>query len=64
MKIINAIWFSALDGKCIGIVYGKDEITGEEKSYIGIGFGVDEEEDKKYIAENGAKFPIEAAKKL
>ena len=48
----------------IGIIVGTDTITKEEKAYIGIGQGGDELDDTISILQYGAKFPIEAAKKL
>ena len=59
MKIINTIWFSK-----IGIVMGKDEVTNEPKAYIGLGAGINEEADIKYITKRGSKFTKKIAQKL
>ena len=58
--ITNAIWFTppcpiAGVEACIGIVTVKTNI-GDEKKYIGFGFGKDEEYDARIIAENGSPF--------
>jgi hypothetical protein len=62
MKNLKATWFTNHSG-CVGIVRGKPEV-GEDKAYIGIVSGLDEELDKIYVAEFGSPFPIEAAKLL
>lgn len=64
MKITYVTWFSTPHAHTIGIVIGEDDITGEQKAYIGLGDGVDEEADTKKISERGASFPIETAKQL
>lgn len=53
MKIIGTVWFTNMDGHCIGIVTIENDI-GERKAYIGLGEGRDEEVDAQHIAENGA----------
>lgn len=64
MKILNKIWFTEMGSvNPIGIVIIQNEI-GEEKAYIGTGSGHNEEDDAKKIAEQGAKFPLNAAKLL
>jgi len=61
MKTIkDCIWFSGKD--CVGIVIIDN--GREEKAYIGQANTTDEEEDKEYIANWGAKFPLDIAKKL
>ena len=59
MRIIEALWFDK-----IGIILGKDEVTDEYKSYIGIGEGLNEESDTKYISRHGMPFPVDAALEL
>lgn len=54
MKIIDVIWFINLD-KLIGIIAGKDDITGEIKFYIGTADGHNEGIDKQHIASWGTK---------
>ena len=56
MKINDVFWFTPATGECIGIVYGTDDVTGERKAYIGVGNGINEEEDIALIAKTGAKF--------
>ena len=58
MKVIETLWFTATDG-CIGVVLGKDEVTGESKAYIGLGAGFDEAADTRHIVEWGAKITVE-----
>lgn len=50
-KTVNAWWFNN-----IGIVKVIDEITNEEKFYIGTATGIDEEIDIDFIKRNGSKF--------
>lgn len=60
MKVNNATWFTQMGNtSCIGIVFGTDENTGEEKTYIGCGDGFDEQADMKHIANTGAKLTKE-----
>lgn len=56
MRILNTIWYTSrgIPG-CIGIVTVKTDY-GEVKQYIGCGRGQYEDEDAKYIVENGANF--------
>lgn len=62
MKIIDSVWFTAMQANAtIGIVLGNDETTEEYKAYIGTGAGRSKEEDEKFIATWGAKFPLDAA---
>ncbi len=58
------MWFTTPHAHTIGIVMGEDKVTEKLKAYIGLGDGVDEEADKKKIAELGSHFPIETAKYL
>lgn len=53
-KILDSYWHSSPAG-LIGIVECKDEITKEIKYYIGIGYGVNEEADARYIQRNGTR---------
>jgi len=61
MKLKGHIWFSGR--ATIGIVLIENEM-GEEKAYIGVGGGYDEEADLKLIMEWGTTFPLDAAKIL
>lgn len=63
IDVIRTAWFnpSGLNIIGVGIVYGRDQETGEIKAYIGTAFGIDEVQDINSIAESGAKFPAEAA---
>ena len=60
-KILGSIWFSSLKGH-FGIVITDNGC--EEKAYIGLAGGADEEADEKMIAQFGAKFPLKQAKEL
>lgn len=61
----SAVWFTnptiptlGNTQACIGIV--TVEIDGEEKSYIGLGRGVSEEDDVRHIIEWGSPFYTES----
>lgn len=56
-KIYGSIWF----GK-IGIVTMNDGYN--DKAYIEVGQGIDEESDIKYILEHGKPFPFKQAIEL
>lgn len=56
LEFVSVDWFTPLAGDCIGIVTVRDTRTGEEKSYIGTGFGKSEDEDIHHITITGAKF--------
>jgi hypothetical protein len=64
MKVTHTMWFNTPHGDTIGIVMGEANQTKELRAYIGLGDGVNEEADKKKIAESGCPFPIETAKYL
>lgn len=64
MKLMKTIWFTTNSGLMIGVVIGKDEITGEKKAYIDIAAGDDEEDDKKFIMDYGCKLPVEIIKEI
>lgn len=53
--IKNVIWYTDMEAHCIGIVSG-ETAEGVEKSYIGVGYGLDEDSDALHIAQTGAKF--------
>jgi len=53
-NITNVQWYTTMDGYTIGIVSGTNGF--EEKSYIGVGIGSDEDADAVHIAETGAKY--------
>lgn len=60
-KVIGKVWFSTRDnGKQIGIVLMNNGF--EDKAYIGLGRGLDEEGDTEYIIAWGTPFPVQAAK--
>ena len=65
-KIKGSVWFTPMqstqDAKCIGIVVTDNGF--EERAYIGFGTGLSDVVDTKAIAELGAKFPLDLAKKL
>lgn len=63
MKILKSVWFTS-GRHCIGIVMGQDKVTKEEKAYIGVGEGENQEVDEEFIATHGAKFPPEIARQL
>ena len=54
-KIKGSVWF----GK-IGIVLINNGY--EDKSYIGIGHGINQKEDEEFIVERGMPFPLKSAK--
>lgn len=55
-KIVNKWWFSTGYGQTIGIVKCHDDITNQDKFYIGRGYGIDEDMDAEHIKDHGAKF--------
>ena len=61
-EILNAWWYNTCDGKHIGIVKTKDNITGDIKFRIAVVGGLDEELDKEYIRDFGDKFYPEIIK--
>lgn len=63
MKVLDSIWFTPMGGSLIGIVKADVEYEGI-KYYIGHASGLDEDEDARSIAERGARFPEDAAKRL
>ena len=52
-EIVNCWWFSTTD-ETIGIVKVYDNITQEEKFYIGVADGIDEAVDMENIRKFGA----------
>lgn len=54
-KILDSWWYNTCDGKCIGIVKYKNE-EGETKFRIGVGDGLDQNKDERFIMEYGDKF--------
>ena len=63
MKVLDAYWFTPMGSAIIGIVKVETEYDGI-KYYIGTASGRNTDDDVKHIAERGAKFPEESAKKL
>lgn len=61
-EIINKWWFTDSFGRLIGIIKTKDSTTNEEKFRIGIGGGIDEEEDLQFILNHGARLYPEILK--
>ena len=57
MKVVKTFWFNSLTG-AIGIVVGKDEVTGKPKAYIGSVSGLDREADEKQVRELGGKVSV------
>jgi len=53
---IEAVWFTPMGGACIGIVMVETEYDGIV-FYIGLGAGVNKDNDMRLIMERGAKFP-------
>ena len=53
--IVNKWWFSTAD-ELVGIIKCHDDITGEDKFYIGGADGIDENIDAENIKSFGAKF--------
>lgn len=62
MKVIYSTWFTSLNGYA-GIVIGEAE-DGKRKAYIGIGDGIDEKADERFILEWGAKLPPDLLRKV
>lgn len=56
-KILGSVWY----GK-IGIVLIDDGY--EQKAYIGIGFGISQDEDEQFIANYGTPFDLEFTKRM
>ena len=59
IEVIDHIWFRDL-----GIVKGRDTVTGEIKFYIGTCLGFTTKEDIRYIVQMGAKYTKEKFKGL
>lgn len=55
-KVLDARWFTPMGGACIGIVMVETEYDGIV-FYIGLGVGINEDNDRRLIMERGAKFP-------
>lgn len=49
-KIIDCVWINS-----IGIVKVQDPVSHEIEFYIGVGDGLDQERDERYIADHGSK---------
>lgn len=50
----SSTWYTTMNGFCIGIV----KVHSSGKFYIGIGKGLDQSEDEKYIAEYGTPIDL------
>lgn len=57
MKVIEALWFTDLDG-CVGIVVVEEDITSDRKAYIGPASGTNEKTDTEQILAWGCKFSL------
>lgn len=65
MKIIDSIWFTGVGMLgCVGIVLVKNQTTGKRKAYVGSALGQNQEQDERFIMENGAKLTPEMAEKI
>lgn len=62
MEILGVKWFTNMK-EIVGVVLYKDK-QGEERAGISYVDGIDEERDIEFIVMGGAKFPVDAAKKL
>lgn len=62
-KILDAVWFTEMGGRLIGIVSVQTKYDGIV-FYIGTAIGMDEEEDKVRIMERGARFPFIAGRMM
>lgn len=57
-KIIKATWFTQeISPYFFGVVITQPEV-GNKRAYIGTAHGINEEVDKKYIVEHGARLSI------
>jgi len=63
MKIIDALWFTNIDG-CIGIIVIEEDVTGDRKAYIGSARGKDQKVDTEKILAWGNKFSIDTAERI
>jgi len=62
--VVDSYWFSQLGNpRTIGIVHIIDEFDGDS-FFIGNADGIDKLDDEQYIADTGAKFPLEVGAKL
>jgi hypothetical protein len=63
MEIVEKFWFTA-DLGTTGIIVIKEDITGDQKAYIGVVGGQDEAVDTQHIINFGQHFHYEVAKRL
>lgn len=54
--VVDSVWFTPMGGACIGIVMVETEYDGPV-FYIGLGAGVNKDNDEQRIAQTGARFP-------
>ena len=59
LKVLDVAWFSGRD--CIGIIACENEVR-ERKFYIGVGDGIDKEQDIEKIKNWGSKIDPEYVK--
>jgi len=65
MQIENVFWFTQMGHQStLGIVIGKDRITGEAKAFIGTADGIDEQLDAQSIVKYGGKLDGRTAKAI
>ena len=62
-KVTGSVWFTPMGGPCIGIVMVETQYDGPI-FYIGIGAGVNQQNDEQLIAERGARFPWRAGAEI
>lgn len=53
MKVVDSMWFTSTSG-CCGLVVGEDETTKERRLYVGISFGLSQEDDEEAILSWGS----------
>lgn len=63
MKVIDAIWFTDVEG-VVGVVVAEDPLTTERSAYIGIGTGFDERVDTEHIIDWGGKLSLDTLQKV
>ena len=56
MSKVTDYWFFNTFDETVGIVKVRDEITGEDRFYIGVADGIDEQRDIENIKSFGAPF--------
>lgn len=63
MKIIDSYWFTGFGMLgCVGVIFV--ESAGKRKVYVGSALGQNQEQDERFIVENGGKLELEFAEKI